>query len=202
MGVNLESKLESKLGSTRRSALAWMLVLLLVTSCGLNPNKGNSDNKISKQNTLTGVTDQNTNLKAKKKKVNPNRSSVKNESVNNILVTDLGSNQSDEDVGYNKISKIELKCQYKDQCAKLIQDKIIKLWQFRRSYPKFKTILVLELSNEGYITTIRLKRSSGRRAFDDSVIKAVRQAAPFKAIQYLPEYDITEFSSIELVFKR
>lgn len=118
----------------------------------------------------------------------------------NILVTKL--NTDDQYIGSNKISKIELKCSAQLQCIKLIQQKIINRWDYPKSYPKFKTILVLELNQEGYITTIRLRRSSGRRDFDDSVIKAVRQAAPFTEITYLSELALSEFSSLEMVFKR
>jgi len=130
------------------------------------------------------------------------RNSVNHQKKNNILVKELTANETDQDIGTNKITKLKSKCSVKGQCIKLIQTKIIDLWQYPRSYPKFKTILVLDLSREGYITTIRLKRSSGRRAFDDSVIKAVRQAAPFTEITYLSKQDIVEFASIEMVFKR
>jgi outer membrane biosynthesis protein TonB len=135
-----------------------------------------------------------------KKKKYINRNSVSAVSNKNILVTNLATD--DQDIGTKKLRKIEAKCSLKGQCVKLIQNKIINLWDFPRSYPKFKTILVLELSDEGHITTIRLKRSSGKRDFDDSVLKAVRQAAPFSEILYLPANDLVEFSSIEMVFKR
>ncbi len=128
------------------------------------------------------------------------RDSVNQQTKSNILISNLGSNTSD--IGINKISKLELKCTAKQQCARLIQLKIVNLWDFPRSYPSYKTILVLDLSNDGYINTIKLKRSSGKRAFDDSVITAVRQAAPFSEIGYLPAVDIAEFASIEMVFKR
>ncbi len=125
---------------------------------------------------------------------------VAHQNRKNILVTNL--NTDDHDIGNNKISKIELKCSAQLQCVKLIQNKIMNFWDFPKSHPKFKTILVLELNRDGYITTIRLKRSSGRRDFDDSVIKAVRQAAPFTEVTYLSELMLSEFSSIEMVFKR
>jgi TonB family protein len=143
----------------------------------------------------------------KTKSTSPNRgsqrNSVKHHSKSSIMVSNLGSNdQTIENAAPNRVSYIEEKCSLKGQCVKLIQHKIIDLWQYPRSYPKYKTILVLDLSRKGYITTIKLKRSSGVRAFDDSVIKAVRQAAPFTEITYLPALEIAEFSSIEMVFKR
>ncbi len=125
---------------------------------------------------------------------------LQHQSRKNILVTNL--NTDDHNIGSNKISKIEFICSAQLQCVKLIQNKIMSFWDYPKSYPKFKTILVLELNRDGYITIIRLKRSSGRRDFDDSVIKAVRQAAPFTEITHLPELTLSEFSSIEMVFKR
>jgi len=136
-------------------------------------------------------------------KKDKNRNSVDHKKKNNILMTSLAMNiDKEQELGINKKSKLQSKCIAKAQCAMLIQHKIINLWEFPKSYPKFKTILVIELTEQGYITTIRLKRSSGKRAFDDSVLKAVRHAAPFSEITYLSAVDIAEFSSIEMVFKR
>ncbi|MFV2059172.1 MAG: TonB family protein, partial [Gammaproteobacteria bacterium] len=140
------------------------------------------------------------------------RNNVKLHRENTIVVSNLGGNGKVNNnhtpqvasprINHQQIIRLESKCSMKGQCARLIQNKIFDLWQYPKSYPKYKTILVLDLNNRGYITTIKLKRSSGIRAFDDSVIKAVRQAAPFTEITYLPALDITEFSSIEMVFLR
>jgi len=175
-----------------------ILVMLFLSACVANEVKKNKNTNVGQTKAALS-----SNKKTKSKKRQTQRTSVDHEKKNNILVTNLATdNDAEKEVGANINSKIESKCSLTGQCIKLIQNKIIDLWEYRKSYPKYKTILVLDLSKEGYITTIRLKRGSGIRAFDDSVITAVRQAAPFTEITYLPEVDIAEFSSIELVFRR
>lgn len=179
------------------SILTGIVVTLFISSCTSNQCL---PNQYSETDLSSLAKPETRNIKVKPKKRDLQRTSITQKTKNIILVSNLVAD--DEDIGHNKITKIVSKCQYKGQCAKLIRDKIIDRWQYQRSYPKFKTILVLELSKQGYISVIRLKHSSGRRAFDDSVIKAVRHAAPFTEITYLPEVDLAEFSSIEMVFKR
>ncbi|MFV1982301.1 MAG: TonB family protein [Thiohalomonadales bacterium] len=169
------------------SVLTWIVFLFIisifVSTQGLNAGQSRSSIK-----------------KIKSSKQNSQRTSIDHEKKANIMVTNLAGD--DQESSTDSITKIAAKCTVKGQCVKLIQHKIFDLWNYRRSHPKFKTVLVLELSRDGYITAIRLKQSSGRRAFDDSVLKAVRRAAPFTEITYLSAADIEEFSSIELVFKR
>ncbi len=183
--------------------MSWLVLVFIVSGCGTNqPNT-----KVVLKSQKPKPVEQKI-VKAKLHSAHNNhgysntvhRDSADQQEKNNILISNIGSNT--DDVGINKISKLELKCTAKEQCARVIQLKIINRWEYPRSYPSYKTILVLDLTSEGYINTIRLKRSSGKRAFDDSVITAVRQAAPFSEIGYLPEADLAEFASIEMVFKR
>ncbi len=170
------------------------LSVFVLNACVANQSKNYNSSQVS-SNTKKA--------KTKKSKRDPQRNSVNHQAENSIAVSNLGTDDdSPKEVGNNRVSKLESKCSLKGQCVQLIQYKIINLWQYPRSYPKYKTILVLDLTQQGYITTIKLKRSSGVRAFDDSVIKAVRKAAPFTEITYLSSNDIAEFSSIEMVFKR
>ena len=167
-----------------------ILSVFVLTGCASNQSKKNT----AKVSSIS---------KKAKTKHDPQRNSVNHQAENSIAVSNLGTDDdSPKEVGNNRVSTLESKCTMTGQCVQLIQHKIINLWEYPRSYPKYKTILVLDLTQNGYITTIKLKRSSGVRAFDDSVIKAVRQAAPFTEITYLSSADIAEFSSIEMVFKR
>lgn len=99
-------------------------------------------------------------------------------------------------------SQPKIKCENAQHCVKVINKRITQYWILPARNSGLKTILIIDIGTQGYIAQIRINHSSGDRMYDDSVIRAVRKAAPFDEITSLTELEITEFESLKLIFKR
>ena len=63
----------------------------------------------------------------------------------------------------------------------VVQDKIKKAWSFMGGSSDFTATVVFSIGPDGALTGVKLAVGSKDSAFDDSVIRAIRRAAPFPA---------------------
>ena len=71
-----------------------------------------------------------------------------------------------------------------------VQDRIKKAWNYVGGSGDLTTSVTFAIGPDGSLTGVRLTQSSRDPAFDDSVIRAIRRAAPFPAPpeKYRPQF--------------
>jgi periplasmic protein TonB len=80
-----------------------------------------------------------------------------------------------------------------------VQDRIKKAWSFTGGSPDLTATVVFAIGKDGALTGVKIAKSSNNPAFDQSVIRAIRAAAPFPAP---PTRYQSEFASgVEALFK-
>jgi TonB family protein len=80
-----------------------------------------------------------------------------------------------------------------------VQEKIKEAWSFSGNNPDLTATVTFQIGPDGTLTGVRVTQSSRDLAFDDSVVRAIRRAAPFPAP---PDKYKSQFSQgIEAVFK-
>ncbi|MGH7864488.1 MAG: energy transducer TonB, partial [Candidatus Binataceae bacterium] len=80
-----------------------------------------------------------------------------------------------------------------------VQERIKDAWAFSGGSPELTTTVNFAIAADGKLTVVKLSQSSHDGAFDESVIRAIKRAAPFPAP---PEKFRTEFGGgIEALFK-
>jgi len=62
---------------------------------------------------------------------------------------------------------------------KQVQDKIKKAWSFGGSNPELTATVTFGINPDGTLSALKVSSSSHNRAFDNSVVRAIRRAAPF-----------------------
>jgi protein TonB len=60
-----------------------------------------------------------------------------------------------------------------------VQDKIKKAWSFGGNNPELTATVTFGINPDGSLSSIKVSTSSRDPAFDDSVVRAIRRAAPF-----------------------
>ena len=72
----------------------------------------------------------------------------------------------------------------------MVQDRIKKAWNYVGGSGDLTTSVTFAIGSDGNLTGVRLTQSSRDPAFDDSVIRAIRRAAPFPPPpeKYRPEF--------------
>ena len=72
----------------------------------------------------------------------------------------------------------------------MVQDRIKKSWNYVGGSEDLTTSVTFAIGPDGSLTGVRLTQSSRDPAFDDSVIRAIRRAAPFPPPpeKYRPEF--------------
>jgi TonB family protein len=80
-----------------------------------------------------------------------------------------------------------------------VQDKIKKAWSFAGSNPDLTATVTFGINPDGSLNAVTVTASSKDPAFDDSVMRAIRRAAPFTPPpdKYRPQFA----AGIEAVFK-
>lgn len=80
-----------------------------------------------------------------------------------------------------------------------IRERIKRQWTFYGGNSELTTVVTFSINADGNVTSTRIVRSSNDRAFDNSVVRAIRSAAPFPAP---PQKYHEQFQQgIEAVFK-
>jgi TonB family protein len=80
-----------------------------------------------------------------------------------------------------------------------VQEKIKQAWVFSSGSPDLTTTVHFAINAEGALAGVKIAHSSNDNAFDDSVVRAIRRAAPFPPP---PEKHRAEFEAgIEALFK-
>ncbi len=80
-----------------------------------------------------------------------------------------------------------------------MRERIKRQWTFYGGNSELTTVVTFSIDANGNVTSTRIVRSSNDRAFDNSVVRAIRSAAPFPAP---PEKYREQFQEgIEAVFK-
>ncbi len=80
-----------------------------------------------------------------------------------------------------------------------VQQRIKQAWSFSGGNNELSTQVAFAIGPDGKLTEVKIKQSSHNSAFDESVIRAIRRAAPFPAP---PEKYRDQFArGIEAVFK-
>ncbi len=80
-----------------------------------------------------------------------------------------------------------------------VQERVKKAWSFSGGNSDLTTTVNFAIGPDGGLTGLRITQSSGDSAFDDSVIRAIRHAAPFPSP---PEKYRSPFADgVEAVFK-
>ena len=80
-----------------------------------------------------------------------------------------------------------------------VQQRIKQAWSFSGGNNELSTQVAFAIGPDGKLTDVKIKQSSHNTAFDESVIRAIRRAAPFPAP---PEKYRDQFArGIEAVFK-
>jgi colicin import membrane protein len=80
-----------------------------------------------------------------------------------------------------------------------VQERIKKAWNFSGGNGDLTTNVLFAIGPDGNLTGVKVTQSSQDRAFDDSVLRAIRRAAPFPAP---PEKYRSEFAQgVEAEFK-
>lgn len=80
-----------------------------------------------------------------------------------------------------------------------VQERIKQAWSFSGGNNELSTQVAFAIGPDGKLTDVKIKQSSHDSAFDESVIRAIRRAAPFPAP---PEKYRDQFAhGIEAVFK-
>jgi TonB family protein len=80
-----------------------------------------------------------------------------------------------------------------------VQEKIKKAWSFAGSNPDLNATVTFGINPDGSLNSVQVTSSSRDPAFDDSVVRAIRRAAPFAPPpeKYRPQFS----AGIEAVFK-
>jgi TonB family protein len=82
---------------------------------------------------------------------------------------------------------------------KQVEERVKKAWSFSGGNSDLTTAVTFSIGQDGSLSNVRITQSSRDSAFDDSVIRAVRRAAPFPAP---PEKYRAQFANgVEAVFK-
>lgn len=80
-----------------------------------------------------------------------------------------------------------------------VQEKIKEAWSFPAGGPDLTASVLFAIGPDGSVTKVQVTHSSSEAAFDDSVIRAIRRAAPFPPP---PEEYRSEFANgVEATFK-
>jgi periplasmic protein TonB len=80
-----------------------------------------------------------------------------------------------------------------------VQERVKKAWNFSGGSGDLTTTVTFAIGADGSLTSVQITQSSHDSAFDDSVIRAIRRAAPFPAP---PENYRSQFAEgIEAVFR-
>jgi len=80
-----------------------------------------------------------------------------------------------------------------------VQERIKQAWSFSGGNNELTTKVVFAIGADGKLTDVKITQSSRNAAFDDSVLRAIRRAAPFPAP--LDKYRDQFVKGIEAVFK-
>ena len=91
-------------------------------------------------------------------------------------------------------------CHSVASCVATIRVAIGKNWHNPYPNTALRTRLLLKLDSDGRVKKLSVVDSSGDKAFDASVIRAVDQAAPFGQIAGLSETDVQQFNELALTF--
>jgi TonB family protein len=80
-----------------------------------------------------------------------------------------------------------------------VQEKIKKAWSFAGSNPNLSATVTFGINPDGSLNAVQVTNSSRDPAFDDSVVRAIRRAAPFAPPpeKYRPQFS----AGLEAVFK-
>jgi TolA protein len=62
-----------------------------------------------------------------------------------------------------------------------VQDKIKKAWAFAGNNPELTATVTFGINPDGTLNSVKVTNSSSDPSFDDSVVRAIRRAAPFGA---------------------
>lgn len=80
-----------------------------------------------------------------------------------------------------------------------VQDRIKKAWSFGGGNPDLTTTALFAIGPDGHLLGVKITHSSHDAAFDDSVVRAIRLAAPFPPP---PEKYKSQFAEgVEALFK-
>ena len=60
-----------------------------------------------------------------------------------------------------------------------VQDRIRKAWSFAGGSPDLTATVTFGINPDGSLNSLKVTQRSGDPAFDDSVVRAIRAAAPF-----------------------
>jgi TonB family protein len=83
----------------------------------------------------------------------------------------------------------------------LVRERIIDAWILplpREEARNLQAVALLSVNRDGRIVRLELLKTSGNSLFDESLLRAIRQAAPLPA---LPEDYDGEFLEVEMRFK-
>ena len=64
----------------------------------------------------------------------------------------------------------------------LMEKRIMSVWQLPENSEGKKVVVFMKLDRAGRVSDVRVEKSSGDEAFDESALRAVRTAAPFPAV--------------------
>jgi TolA protein len=60
-----------------------------------------------------------------------------------------------------------------------VEQKIMAVWKRPPTTDGLKVTLCFNLARNGFVSAVRVEKSSGNQSFDDSAVQAVRRASPF-----------------------
>ena len=60
-----------------------------------------------------------------------------------------------------------------------VEQKIMAVWKRPPKTDGLKVTLRYNLARNGFVSAVRIEKSSGNQSFDDSAVQAVRRASPF-----------------------
>jgi TonB family protein len=80
-----------------------------------------------------------------------------------------------------------------------VQKKIKEAWSFAGNNPNLNATVTFGINPDGSLNSVRVTVSSRDPSFDDSVVRAIRRAAPFSAppAKYSPQFA----QGVEAAFK-
>jgi TonB family protein len=64
----------------------------------------------------------------------------------------------------------------------LMEKRIMSVWRLPENSEGKKVVVFMKLDRAGRVSDVRVEKSSGDEAFDESALRAVRTASPFPAV--------------------
>jgi len=77
-----------------------------------------------------------------------------------------------------------------------VEQKIMAVWKRPPKTDGLKVTLRYNLARNGFVSAVRVEKSSGNQSFDDSAVQAVRRASPFP--RHNPDANSLKFSCIRI----